>query len=93
MANIVSREDDVRAVLAKVELGEGDAGIVYATDAFGSRNVRSIMIPPEANVAVTYEGVALAGARRPHEAAAFLAWLAGPEGQALLAQFGFEAGS
>lgn len=88
-ANIVSREDDVRAVLAKIELGEGDAGIVYTSDAFGSSRVRAITIPDSANVAVAYGGVALRGASRPVEAAAFLAWLSGPAGQELLAGYGF----
>ena len=35
-ANVVSREDNVTAVIAKVEIGEGDAAIVYVTDAKGS---------------------------------------------------------
>ena len=34
-ANIVSREENVKALIAKIELGEGDAGIVYVTDASG----------------------------------------------------------
>ena len=38
-ANVVSKEDNVKAVVAKVELGEGDAGIVYVTDATASDKV------------------------------------------------------
>jgi molybdate transport system substrate-binding protein len=90
-ANVVSREDNVRAVLAKVELGEGDAGIVYASDVLAAGDaVRAIPIPDEANVAVTYAAVVLRDAPRPEEAAALLAWLAGPDGRAVLARFGFE---
>ncbi len=38
-ANIVSKEDNVKAVVAKLELGEGDAGIAYVTDAKASTKV------------------------------------------------------
>ena len=38
-ANIVSKEDNVKAVVAKIELGEGDAAIVYVTDAKASTKV------------------------------------------------------
>lgn len=87
--NVVSREDNVAAVLAKVELGEGDAGIVYATDARASGKVATIPIPAGANVRATYGGVVVRSSRSPGAAAAFLTWLAGPAGQAVLSSFGF----
>src|SRR5688572_11689213 len=43
-ANVVSREDDVKAVVAKIELGEGDAAIVYRTDALAADAVGVIKI-------------------------------------------------
>lgn len=88
-ANVVSKEDNVRAVVAKVELGEGDAAIVYLTDAAASVKVRTIDLPDDANVPASYAGVVVTKASRADAAAAFLAWLAGPDGQAILATFGF----
>jgi molybdate transport system substrate-binding protein len=88
-ANVVSREDNVKALIAKIELGEGDAGIVYVTDARASTTVQTIDIPAQGNVLATYAGVVVkASARRP-AAHAFLDWVAGAEGQKTLAGFGF----
>ena len=56
-ANIASKEDNVGAVVAKVGLGEGDAAIVYQTDAKTSPKVTAIPVPAGANVAATYAGV------------------------------------
>lgn len=88
-ANVVSREDNVRAALTKVELGEADAAFVYATDAAGSDAVEEVPIPAAANVVATYGAVAISGSRHPADASAFVAWLAGPRGAAVLATFGF----
>jgi len=87
--NVVSREDSVKAVVAKVELGEGDAAIVYATDARASTKVGAIQIPTAANVTAAYAGTVAKSAAHLPAAHAFLAWLAGPDGQAILARFGF----
>jgi molybdate transport system substrate-binding protein len=91
-ANVVSHEDNVRAIVTKVALGEGDAGIVYATDA-GAANVETIEIPAGANVVASYGAVVTTGSSQRAEAQRFLDWLAGPEGQAVLARFGFLAAS
>ncbi|MGH2407872.1 MAG: molybdate ABC transporter substrate-binding protein [Candidatus Limnocylindrales bacterium] len=88
-ANIVSKEDNVGAVVAKVELGEGDAAIVYVTDAKGSTKVSAVPVPAAANVPATYAGVAVKASTQGAAAAAFLAWLTGPDGQAVLAALGF----
>jgi molybdate transport system substrate-binding protein len=87
-ANTVSREDNVRAIVAKVALGEGDAGIVYATDATAA-NVSTVQIPAGSNVIATYGAATIKASRHPGEARDFVDWLAGPDGQAVLVRFGF----
>ena len=86
-ANIVSHEDNVRAVLTKIEEGEGDAAIVYRTDALSSDAVRMISAPETANVATTYAFVIVEDAAP--ETTAFADWLVGPEEQAILEEHGF----
>ncbi|MGH2466136.1 MAG: molybdate ABC transporter substrate-binding protein, partial [Candidatus Limnocylindrales bacterium] len=88
-ANVVSREDDVSAVVAKVGLGEGDAGIVYLTDARTSKDVGTVAVPDAANVPATYGAVVVKASPHGTAAQAFLNWLTGPAGQAILASFGF----
>jgi molybdate transport system substrate-binding protein len=87
--NVVSKEDNVKAVVAKIELGEGDAAIVYATDAKASTKVATVPIPAEANVPATYAGVVVKASANAAAAQAFLTWLAGPDGRAVLRTFGF----
>ncbi len=77
-ANVVSREDDVKAVAAKIGLGEGDAGIVYRTDAAASPDLRTIAVPADANVPATYAGVLVRTSPNRPAAEAFMAWLTGP---------------
>ena len=88
-ANIVSKEDNVKAVIAKLELGEGDAGIVYVTDAKASSKVATIDVPNTANVLAIYAGVVVTASKNVVAAKAFLTWFAGPDGQAMLSTFGF----
>ena len=85
--NIVSREDNVRAVLAKIEAGEGDAAIVYETDAASTDDATSIDFPEEANVLAEYAFVILADAADGTDA--FADWLLGSDGRAILEEFGF----
>lgn len=88
-ASIASKEDNVAAVVSKIELGEGDAGIVYVTDAKSSTKVTTIAVPDAANVPATYAGVVLEASANAAAGRAFLAWLAGADGQTILASFGF----
>ena len=87
--NVVSREDNVAAVVAKIALGEGDAAIVYATDAKTSAKVTAIPIPAAANVVATYAAVALTSGTNQFFAKGFLNWLGGPVAQGIMADDGF----
>jgi molybdate transport system substrate-binding protein len=88
-ANVVSKEDNVSAIVTKVATGNGDAGIVYVTDANGKATLTTIDVPSDANVIATYAGVVVKPSPNPDAAAAFMTWLAGPDGQAILNSFGF----
>lgn len=88
-ANVVSKEDNVKAVVAKIGLGEGDAGIVYVTDAKASTDVDTVEIPDAAKVLASYAGVVLKASTNVDAAKAFLTWIAGPAGQTILGQAGF----
>ena len=90
-ANVVSREQNVRAVLARIELGEADAALVYRTDGLASHLVQMVELPAQAAVQVAYAGVVLKSSSEPVAARAFLDWLAGPAGTMVLAGFGFLA--
>ena len=88
-ANVLSREDNVAAVRTKIELGEGDAAIVYVTDAAASDKVAALDVPDDASVPASYAGVVVKASEHAEAAQAFLDWVAGPEGQAILVSFGF----
>jgi molybdate transport system substrate-binding protein len=88
-ANVVSREANVSAVVAKIELGEGDAAFVYRTDALATPGLTVIELPPEAAVAATYAGVVLVASGNRPAAHAFLTWLAGADGARVLGRFGY----
>jgi molybdate transport system substrate-binding protein len=90
LANVVSQEENVKAVVAKVQLGEADAGIVYASDAIGNvaRHLRVLPIPEPQNVLANYPLAVLAGAKAPEAAAAFADLVSGPVGQEVLQRFG-----
>ncbi len=90
-ANIVSREQSVSAVAAKVELGEADAAIVYDSDAHASPGLLAIQIPDEANVRATYAAVTVGTAPPSAEAAEFLEFvLRSPTAGSILTASGFD---
>jgi len=93
-ARVVSREVNVRQVLAKVALGEADAAIVYRTDAAAAaKSVEQVIIPPELNVVAQYPIAVVAAGKEPSLAREFVELVLSPAGQRILGRFGFRPGS
>jgi molybdate transport system substrate-binding protein len=89
LANVVSNETDVKQVVAKVDLGEADVGIVYVTDAIAAPDLKTISIPANFNVIAKYPIAPLARSPNADLAAAFVAYVLSPDGQAVLKKWGF----
>lgn len=89
----VSEESAVTDVLGKVASGEADAGVVYRTDVQGAGDKVEGIPFDAASAAVNHYPIAvLAGSHAPEVAAAFVAFVTGAEGQAVLSAAGFGAG-
>lgn len=90
MKNVVSDEPNVRAVLAKVELAEVDAGFVYASDAIaGGDRVRLLPLPPSVAVRLSYPAALLDQGR--DDARRFVALLLSDTGRRIFESLGFTA--
>jgi len=92
LSNVVSYEENVRAVLTKVVLGEADAGIVYSSDVTGQQRdqVRVIDIPDAINVVAIYPIAPVVDSTQSALAQAFVDFVLSPTGQSILERYGFQ---
>lgn len=85
-----SKEENVKAVLSKVTLGEADAGIVYVTDVKSAgTKVTGVTIPDSQNVIATYPTGVVKGTGNRAVADAFRAYVTSAPGLRTLRSFGF----
>jgi molybdate transport system substrate-binding protein len=91
--NVVSDEADVKGVVAKVQLGEADAGVVYRTDVTAAvrSHVALLAIPDQFNVIANYPIATVKGAPNSAGGQAFITYVLSPAGQTILAKYGFGA--
>jgi molybdate transport system substrate-binding protein len=86
----VSQEDNVKAVVTKVSLGEADAGIVYVTDVTaGGDKVEGVDIPQDQNVTATYPIATVKAGKAQDKAQAFMDLVLSDQGQQVLKKYGF----
>jgi molybdate transport system substrate-binding protein len=88
VADRLVRADSARAALAFVDRGEMPLGIVYETDALMDDRVRVVgVFPPSSHLPIVYPIALTSGARA--DAARFIAYIRGPEGNAVFKAHGF----
>jgi molybdate transport system substrate-binding protein len=91
LTNVVSNEPDDASIVAKVESGDADAGIVYTSDIpIIVGKVHIIEIPPRINITATYPIAVVSGSENPADAHAFVQFVLGNHGQVVLDSHGFE---
>lgn len=87
-----SLEENVKAVVTKVTLGEADAGIVYATDVIAAGDdAEGVEVPADVNVVAEYPIALTAEAPDAEGGRAFIEFVIGEQGQAILESYGFVA--
>jgi molybdate transport system substrate-binding protein len=88
--NLVSEEDNVRVVVAKIALGEADVAVVYASDVTAdiANRVQQIPIPTDQNIIATYPIAPLIDADNLELAQQFIDFVLSPTGQAILLRWG-----
>jgi molybdate transport system substrate-binding protein len=89
-ASVDTYEDDVRAALTKVALGEVDAALVYRTDVAAAGDaVEGIEIPEAAGVVNRYPVALLTDAGNSEAAQSFIDFLGSPEAREVFRRAGF----
>jgi len=93
LANVVSQEENVKSVVAKVQLGEADAGIVYRSDVTPAvaRYIHELDVPDEFNVISAYSIAVVKSTRNAEAARKFVELVQSDEGQRVLEQHGLLA--
>lgn len=91
LENVVSYEENVRAVLTKIILGEADAGIVYVSDVIGvsGADINLIQIPEQLNITASYYIAPLSDSSNLNRGRDFIRYLLSPKGQEILDRYGF----
>ncbi len=91
LRNVVSNEENVRSVAAKVQLGEADAGVVYVSDVTPSvaRQVKRFEFPDSANVIAGYPIAVVRHAPNLEAAKQFIEFVLSSTGQGILVRNGF----
>jgi|tagenome__1003787_1003787.scaffolds.fasta_scaffold20739472_2 molybdate transport system substrate-binding protein len=88
--NIVSKEQDVKSVLSKVELGEADAGFVYVTDALSAGDkVKQLKLPAAAQAPAVYPIGIVSSSKQTQAAQQWIDLVTGPDGQKVLQDLAF----
>jgi molybdate transport system substrate-binding protein len=90
LKNVVSEEDSVTSIVAKVQLGEADAGFVYVTDALAAGSkVNSIDIPASGQATATYPIAVVKATKDASLSQKFVDYVLSPPAQAELKKAGF----
>jgi molybdate transport system substrate-binding protein len=91
LANIVSREENVKSVLTKIRLGEADAGVVYVTDVTpdAAQDVATLEVPDRFNQIARYPIAVVASAPHADVAAKFEDFVLSKDGQDILREHNF----
>ncbi len=91
LANVVSEEDEVKAVVQKIQLNEADAGFVYQSDVTPSvaNKVIVITIPNNFNVIAQYPIATVKSSKYPKEAQDFMNYILSNVGQTVLKKHNF----